>query len=278
MKSKILVLGCNGMLGHMVSLYFSEKGYEVIGLARQQSKIIPTIILDATEFDEIKEVIDKGNYDYIINCIGILNTACDKDPCNAILLNSYLPHFLAKITENLKTKVIHISTDCVFSGSKGEYTVDDIKDAQSMYGLSKSLGELKDSKNITIRTSIIGPDLNEKGIGLFNWFTHQKGEVNGFNNVYWTGLTTLECAKVIETVIETNLSGIYNAVPNTKISKYDLLCLIKKHFNIDIKINKIDEPFSDKSLVNNFVYYILDYEPMITDLAEWVNSHEIYRR
>ena len=255
------------MLGHMVSLYFKEKGYDVVGLAREQSKIVPTIILDATEFDDLKDIIIKGNYDAIINCIGILNKACDKNPCNAILLNSYLPHFLADVTKDMKTKVIHISTDCVFSGNKGEYTVNDNKDAQSMYGISKSLGELKDNKNVTIRTSIIGPDLNENGIGLFNWFTHQKGEVNGFTNVYWTGLTTLECAEVIETVLKTNLSGLYNVVPNVKISKYDLLCLIKKYFNVDVKINPVNEPYSDKSLVSNFVYYILEYESMIIDLA-----------
>lgn len=268
MKNRVLVLGCNGMLGHMVSLYLKEKDYDVVGLARQQSKIVPTIILSATEFDDLKDVIIKGDYDAIINCIGILNKACDNDPCNAILLNSYLPHFLADVTKDMKTKVIHISTDCVFSGDKGSYMVNDKKDAQTIYGISKSLGELNDNKNVTIRTSIIGPDLNKNGIGLFNWFTHQTGEVNGFSNVYWTGLTTLECAKVIETVIETNLSGLYNAVPNAKISKYDLLCLIKKYFNIDININEKDEPYSDKSLINSFVYYILDYEPMIIDLAD----------
>lgn len=261
----------------MVSLYLKEKEYEVVGLAKEQSKIVPTIVLDATKFDDLKDVIIKGDYDAIINCIGILNKACDNDPCNAILLNSYLPHFLADVTKDMKTKVIHISTDCVFSGDKGSYTVNDKKDAQTIYGISKSLGELNDNKNVTIRTSIIGPDLNKNGIGLFNWFTHQTGEVNGFSNVYWTGLTTLECAKVIETVIETNLSGLYNAVPNAKISKYDLLCLIKKYFNIDIEINQVDEPYSDKSLVNNFVYYILDYEPMIIDLANWISSHNIYK-
>ena len=182
MKTRVLVLGCNGMLGHIVSLYLKEKGYDVTGFARKPSKIVKTLTGDATNLKDIK-ILTTRNFDYIINCIGVLNDACDKDPCNAILINSYLPHYLAEITKDMNTKVIHISTDCVFSGNKGNYTVHDLKDANSIYGMSKSLGEINDSKNITIRTSIVGPDLNKNGIGLFNWFMHQK-EATGYTNVF----------------------------------------------------------------------------------------------
>ena len=277
MENRILVLGCNGMLGHMVSLYLKEKGFEVCGFARKESPIVDTVIGDATDFEFLKKLIVNSEFDYVINCIGVLNRACDVDPCNAILMNSYLPHFLAEITRGMKTKIIHISTDCVFSGDKGSYLVDDKKDAQTLYGISKSLGELNDNKNITIRTSIIGPDLNEKGIGLFNWFIHQE-KANGFKNVYWTGLTTLTLAKIIYLIIdqEPNLSGIYNVVPDEKISKYDLLSLLRV-FNA-IEITPLIVPVSDKSLVSNFMYSIIDYSTQIRELYDWIKTHDIYER
>lgn len=274
MKSKILVLGCNGMLGHMVSLYLKEKGYDVTGFAKKDLRLIDTIIGDARDLKSLRSIVLNGNYDWVINCIGILNKACDEHPSNAILLNSYLPHFLAEITANLKTKIIHISTDCVFSGSKGSYTVNDTKDASSIYGISKGLGEINDSKNVTLRTSIIGPDINKNGIGLFNWFVHQKGSVNGFTNVFWNGVTTLELAKVIEKVIINDLSGFFNVTPSEKVSKYELLCLLKDFNNIDII--PVDEPKNDKTLVNNFVYSISSYRKMIDELKEWISSHNIY--
>ena len=264
------------MLGHMVSLYLKEQGYNVYGLAKHYSSIVKTLICDALNFNDLKIIITREHWDCIINCIGILNKSCDEDPCNAILLNSYLPHFLVDITKDTDTKIIHISTDCVFSGNKGSYKVDGSKDAQSLYGISKSLGEICDNKNVTIRTSIIGPDLNKNGIGLFNWFIHQDGEVNGFSNVYWTGLTTLECAKVIETVIESNLSGLYNVAPQNKISKYELLMLLKKYFKPDINVKSVENPKNDKSLISNFVYIIPEYDDMIRDLSKYIKEHNIW--
>lgn len=280
-KIKVLILGCNGMLGHMLSLYLSEHNYDVYGYARSYSKIINNdhmIIKDITDFKYLNDTVLLNNFDVIINCAGKLNKACDNDPKEAFLINSYLPHFLADITRDIKTKIIHISTDCVFSGDKGSYKVDDIKDASSMYGMTKALGELNDNKNLTLRTSIIGPDLNENGIGLFNWFIHQKESATGFTQAFWSGVTTLELSKIIKYSIENNIVGIYNVAPSSNISKYDLLKLLNKYFN-NIELIKKDTPKIDKSLVNNFpVYNILSYKYMIIDLYDWINTHSIYKK
>lgn len=273
MVNKVLILGCNGMLGSMVSLYFKEQGYNVTGLARRESKIVNTIIGDVTNFELLKSIIN--DFDVIINCTGKLNKACDENISEAILVNSYLPHFLADVTKNTNTKIIHISTDCVFSGNKGRYLVDDIKDATSVYGITKSLGELNDDKNLTLRTSIIGPDSNKNGIGLFKWYTSQTVPVNGFVSAFWTGLTTLELAKVIDTSIKENLTGLYNVVPSMKISKYDLLLLIKKYFG-GKSINPVETKIVDKSLVNSFPHELPNYDEMIKELKDWVLSHKIY--
>ena len=273
MGNKLLILGCNGMLGSMVSLYFKEKGYNVTGFARRKSKIVDTIIGDVTNFELLKSIIN--DFDVIINCTGKLNKACDENISEAIIVNSYLPHFLAEITKETKIKIIHISTDCVFSGNKGRYLADDTKDATSIYGITKSLGELNDNKNLTLRTSIIGPDLNKNGIGLFKWYTSQMAPVNGFVSAFWTGLTTLELAKVIDISIKENLTGLYNVVPSMKISKYDLLLLIKKYFGGQ-PINPVETKTIDKSLVNSFPHELPNYEEMIKELKDWVLSHKIY--
>lgn len=263
------------MLGSMVSLYFKERGYDVTGFARKESKIVDTVIGDVTSLGSLTSLLLEEEYDYIINCVGKLNKACDENVCEAIFINSYLPHFLAKITRNSKTKIIHVSTDCVFSGDKGDYKVYDNKDASSIYGISKSLGELDDEKNLTLRTSIIGPDLNKNGIGLFNWFISQDSPVNGFTSAYWTGLTTLELAKVMESAMDRGLTGLYNVVPDSKISKYELLMLIKKYFGGQA-ITPVEMKTVDKSLVNSFPAELPDYETMIKELREWVLSHKVY--
>lgn len=276
---KVLVLGSNGMAGHMVSLYLKERGHEVFGLARRKSEFVETIIGDVTDFDSLERIIAGGDFkfDYVINCIGILNKQAEDNKEYAVLINSLLPHHLAKLTENLKTKVIHISTDCIFSGSTGEYEEDSLPDARTFYGRSKALGELNDDKNLTIRTSIIGPDINENGIGLFNWFMKQSGEINGYAKVIWTGITTLELAKVIESAMSQNVSGLVNMVNNETISKYDLLKTIAEKFEKEIVINKTEDYVSNKSLKRTnleFDYTVPSYEQMIEEMKEWVITHK----
>ena len=139
---KFLILGCNGMAGHMISLYLKEQGYDVTGFARTQSKFVNTIIGDASDFELINKEVLKGDYDSIINCIGILNKFAETNRADAVLMNSYLPHFLSQITKNTNTQIIHMSTDCVFSGEKGQYIESDFRDGKTFYDRSKALGEL----------------------------------------------------------------------------------------------------------------------------------------
>ncbi len=275
---KILVLGCNGMTGHMISLYFCERGYEIYGLARTESKLVSAFICDAADFSKMKEIILSNQFDVIINCIAILNKHAEDDKVAAVRLNSLLPHFLSAITEHTKTKIIHISTDGVFSGNQGGYTEVDLPDGATFYARSKALGELNDQKNLTLRNSIIGPDINVNGIGLLNWFLKNKAnELNGFTGAVWTGQTTLQLAKTMEAAIQQNAVGLVNAVPSEEITKYELLCLFNKIFYNDRKtIVPVIGLVADKSLRRtnwNFDYKIPGYEEMLEELYEWMKQH-----
>lgn len=275
---KFLILGCNGMVGHMVSLYLKEMGYEVEGYARKKSNYIHTIVGDARDSKLLEDIIRTGNYTNIVNCIGLLNESAENDRESAVYLNAYLPHFLEKITNGMRTQIIHISTDCVFSGSRGNYTELDFPDGKSFYDRSKALGELTNQKDVTLRMSVIGPDINENGIGLINWFLKQKGSVNGYSNVFWTGLTTLQLAKTIENVANQGVNGLYNMVPGKKISKYNLLVLFNKYLRSDsIEIVKEENYKIDKSLkrtnFERFTYKMPEYEQQIKELGEWMREH-----
>ncbi|MDY5532543.1 SDR family oxidoreductase [Butyricimonas virosa] len=275
---KFLILGCNGMAGHTIALYLKEQGHDVCGFAKIKSQYIDSIVGDARDSDFLKKIIVKGEYDSIINCIGILNQFAEQNKSLATFLNSYFPHFLAEITSELDTQVIHMSTDCVFSGKRGGYTEYDFRDGETFYDRSKALGELEDKKNVTLRNSIVGPDINPKGIGLLNWFLQQKGEVNGFTKAMWTGQTTLQLAKTMEIAAKERVCGLYNAVPNHSISKYELLVLFNHFLRGDsLKINPVEGINADKSLKRTkyeFNYLIPDYEVMIKELAEWMIDHK----
>lgn len=278
---KFLVLGCNGMAGHAISLYLKENGHEVLGLARKKSDLVDCVICDVTDFHKLDEIILNGNFDFVVNCVGILNNQAEENKENAVLINALLPHHLAAVTKNLKTQIIHISTDCIFSGNEGDYEENSISNATSFYGRSKALGELNDDKNVTIRTSIIGPDINVDGIGLFNWFMKQHGEINGYKGVIWTGITTIELAKIINEIAQQKVHGLINMVNGDKITKFDLLKLINTKFNKNIKINCAEQPMNDKSLKRTnfmFNYKIPSYEKMIDEMKIWIENHsKIYK-
>lgn len=278
---KFLVLGCNGMAGHMISLYLKERGHDVFGFDRTTPRYVAGVSGNATDTDIVRKLIIAGKYDSVINCIGILNQFAEDNKAIASFLNSYFPHFLAEATEGSDTQVIHMSTDCVFSGKRGEYTEMDFRDGETFYDRSKALGELEDGKNITLRNSIVGPDINPNGIGLMNWFMKQTGEINGFTRAMWTGQTTLQLAKTMEVAAQEKASGLYNTVPDHPISKYDLLRLFNRYLRGDsIKINPVEGINADKSLKRTrfeFGYLIPDYEVMVAELAAWVKQHkELY--
>ncbi len=278
---KFLVIGCNGMAGHLISLYLHEQGHDVTGFARSKSAFVKTILGDATEAVAVRYAVGKNQYDTVINCIGLLNQFAEKSKAEAVYLNSYLPHYLAQLTDGTETQIIHMSTDCVFSGKRGQYTEDDLRDGETFYDRTKALGELEDSKNLTLRQSIVGPDIKSNGIGLLNWFLQQDGEVIGYTRALWTGQTTLQLAKTMEEAAKARAHGLVNAVPDTFISKCDLLNLFNKYMRAgSIKITPVDRMAADKSLKRtrfDFSYTIPDYETMISELAEWMKDHkELY--
>ena len=275
---RFLVLGCNGMAGHTISLYLKEQGHDVFGFDRRPSNLIDSVSGNAMDAEFVKELIGKNKYDTVINCIGLLNQFAEKNRAGAAYLNSFFPHYLAELTEETETQVIHMSTDCVFSGKTGSYTEDSLRDGTTFYDRSKALGELEDDKNITLRNSIVGPDINEKGIGLLNWFMKQQGEVNGYTGAMWTGQTTLQLAKTMEVAAKERAHGLYNTVPSTNISKYELLKLFNHYIRNDkLTIHPIEGITADKTLVRtrfDFDYLIPDYETMVIELADWMRLHK----
>ncbi|WP_303189567.1 dTDP-4-dehydrorhamnose reductase family protein [Fusobacterium ulcerans] len=282
---KILIIGSKGMAGHMIKEYLYQKKYDVYGTLREKEEKnlgVNEFYLDAFDKEKLEEILKKVKPDFVINCIGILNQFAENNPDIAIYVNGYFPHYLDRLSEKYGYKLIHITTDCVFSGKKGNYIEDDFRDADNYYGRSKAIGEVNNNRTLTFRTSIIGPDINKDGIGLFNWFMKQEGKIMGYSNVFWSGVTTLELAKAIEASFSQNLSGLIHLVNNEKISKYDLLKLFSKYMNKDIEIEKYEDYFSDKSLIRtkeDFSYKVPKYEKMIEELSEWIkkNNRYVYR-
>lgn len=278
---KILILGASGMAGHIITLYFKECGYDVTAFTRRPVSYCRNIIGDALSVDDIKKAILGDDYDVVINCIGILNQFAEEHKSDAVFLNGYLPHLVADTLHDKKAKFIHMSTDCVFAGNTGPYYEDSLQDGRTFYDRSKAIGEVNDDKNLTFRNSIIGPDPNEKGIGLFNWFMKQSGTVGGYTGAIWTGVTTLTLAKAMEQAIKENLTGLYNLVNNESINKHDLLQLFNKYFREDtIDIQPNDKLQLNKSLRRkreDFTFVVPSYEQQIKEMQEWVYAHkELY--
>lgn len=278
---KFLVLGATGMAGHTIAIYLKEQGHDVTAFTRRHFLLCKNIIGDVSNFKLIEDVIGKGEFDAVINCIGILNKNAEINKHEAVFLNSYLPHYLSSLTKNIETKVIQMSTDCVFSGKSGNYVENSFRDGVTFYDRSKALGELENNKDLTFRNSIIGPDMNKDGIGLFNWFMKQSGEIKGYAKAIWTGITTLTLAKAMEKATKDNLVGLYHLVNNVPITKYELLKLFNKYFKNDqLTINKSDDIILNKSLIDNrndFYFIVPSYEDMIKDMKEWIINHkELY--
>lgn len=278
---KILILGASGMAGHIITLYFKEQGYEVTGFTRRPVDYCKNIIGDAMNTADVKAALESDNYDVVINCIGILNQFAEDNKSAAVFLNGFLPHFVADTLRGKKARLIHMSTDCVFAGNTGPYYEDHFPDGKTFYDRSKAIGEVDDDRNLTFRNSIIGPDPNKNGIGLFNWFMKQNGTVGGYTGAIWTGVTTLTLAKAMDCAIKENLTGLYNLVNNESIAKFDLLKLFNKYFRdngIDIQPN--DKLQLDKSLRRkreDFGFVVPTYEQQIKEMQEWVYTHkELY--
>lgn len=273
---KLLILGGKGMAGNMMTSYFSEKSqYEVFYTSRSHNETKENHFhLDITNLSKLEEIIERIQPDVVINCIGILNNNATNNPLLALQVNSFLPHQVAKLAERFNGKLIHISTDCVFSGTKGSYVESDKPDGTSIYARSKQQGEIISDKHLTIRTSIIGPELKEDGIGLFLWFMKQVGKINGYKEVYWNGVTTLELAKAIEDMINNNVTGLFHLASESKISKLSLLRLIQEVFDKkDVEVIPDSNVVLDRTLKNtreDYLYKVPPYKDMLIELKEWM--------
>lgn len=256
---KILVLGASGMLGNAMFRVLSEnEEIEVFGTVRSfalrrhfspemSKKII--VGVDVENQDALTHVVAKEKPQVVINCIGLIKQlAAADDPLQALPINAMLPHRLARLCELGNARLIHISTDCVFSGTKGNYRESDPADATDLYGRSKHLGEVTYPHTITLRTSIIGHELSSSH-ALLGWFLAQEGRVKGYTKAVFSGLPTVELARVVRDVVlpRSELSGLYH-VASAPICKYDLLKLIADVYGKKIEIIADDALVIDRSL------------------------------
>ena len=257
-KTKILVLGSTGMLGNAVVRLFCQSGYEVFATSRSgaskkyfsdHSNLTFIDNVDVENQDSLTKIFAASSPNIVINCVGIVKQlASSSDPLVALPINSILPHRLARLCDISGARLIHISTDCVFSGEKGGYLEQDNPDASDLYGRSKFLGEVDYPNAITLRTSIIGHEL-EGSRSLISWFLSQKGPVQGFSKAVFSGLPTVELAKVIRDYVIPNeaLHGLYH-VSADPINKFDLLTLVAKEYGFAYEILKNDSVVIDRSL------------------------------
>lgn len=279
---KVLILGGSGMLGHKLWQILSNDYQVYISLRRSNSmlealkgeKMFIRHDVDALNFDSITRALASIEPDIVINCIGLIKQLpIANDPLSSITINSQLPHRLSLICKTAKIRLIHISTDCVFSGSKGNYLEDDDSDAKDLYGRSKYLGEVYYPHTVTLRTSIIGHELGGH-LGLVDWFLKQKGSVRGFSKAIFSGFSTLELAKIIrEHVIEnTLLSGLYH-VSTQPVSKFHLLEMINKVYKTDTQILPFDGVDINRSMCGSrFIkatgYSVKDWDTLIYEMYE----------
>jgi dTDP-4-dehydrorhamnose reductase len=271
-KIKVLVLGATGMLGNAVLRLFAKSvGYEVVGSARSTSalRLLPVDLsdrvicgVDVEHVDSLISLFSKVQPEVVINCIGLVKQLAEADdPLAAIPINSLLPHRLARLCGVAGARLVHLSTDCIFSGAKGMYTEADISDAKDLYGRSKYLGEVDYPHAITLRTSIIGHELNG-GHSLVGWFLAQQGSVKGFRRAIFSGLPTVELARVIRdhVIPHPELHGVHH-VSADSINKFDLLTLISNSYGKKIDIAIDDNFIIDRSLDSTRFREATGYQP-----------------
>lgn len=257
---KILVLGVTGMLGNAVFRVFSsDMNYETWGTLRsgeglqhfpERSHMRLLTGVDVLDQDVLAGVLSQVRPAVVINCVGLIKQHKDaEDPLTILPINSMLPHRLARLCKLASARLIHVSTDCVFAGRKGLYQEIDVSDAEDLYGKSKYIGELHDLPHaITLRTSIIGHELNST-YALVDWFLAQQGSIKGYKKAIFSGLPTIELARVMKDFVvpRPNLSGLYH-VASEPINKCDLLRLVATQYGKQIEIHPDAALTIDRSL------------------------------
>lgn len=289
---KILILGGSGMLGHRLWINLSKQ-HETWVTVRGEATEIPEqpefprhlirANVDALYFEQVTRAFASIQPDLVINCIGLIKQMghLARDPLFSISLNSMLPHKVSMLCRVAKIRMIHISTDCVFSGKRGHYTEADQSDAEDLYGRTKYLGEVAYPHTITLRTSIIGRELRTN-LGLIDWFLAQKGIIRGYKKAIFTGFTTDELSHIIENYVipHPEIHGVYQ-VSSNPVTKYDLLQLTKQAFNkTDVEILPDEDFFCDRSLDSARFRQATGYCPpewpeMLREMAE---NSQLYNR
>lgn len=293
-KEKILILGITGMLGHTLFKELNKnEDFEVYGTTRSKGGL--ESFFTTSELERIRGNVDADNFDtvvraiasvqptVIINCIGIIKQLpISNDPLTAITVNAQLPHRISLVARSANARFIHISTDCVFNGKDGNYTEESPSNAEDLYGRTKFLGEVSYPHCITLRTSIIGHEL-KTNFSLVDWFMSQENEINGFTKAIYSGFPTIEMVNIISNYVIPNkdLSGLYH-VSSDAISKYDLLNIMKKIYQKDIKINAFDDFVLDRSMNSDRFKYATGYkspswEKLVEDMYQHVISDDCYK-
>jgi dTDP-4-dehydrorhamnose reductase len=290
---RVLILGVGGMLGHKLwqvgksrvdtwgTLRASPRAYAHYGLFDSQ-RVLGGV--DASDFDTVVRALAVIQPKVVVNCIGIIKQLpTAKDPIVSLSINSLFPHRLAVLCQAARVRLIHISTDCVFSGRKGMYAEEDIPDPEDLYGYTKLLGEVSERGCLTLRTSIIGRELQTTN-GLVEWYLHNHdGKVHGYTRAIYSGFTTLALARVIVDVLERypDLNGVYH-VSSEPITKHDLLCLLREAFGITIEIEPYPNVQIDRSLDSSRFRATTGFVPptwseMIQEMASDPTRYEEWR-
>lgn len=285
---RILILGGDGMLGHQllkswqsshevrVTLRQNQAEYEKYSLFHTGNSFYN---IDVRSFDDVKKVATQFKPEAVVNAVGIVKQREEaQDTLMSIEVNALLPHHLNLLCREMGIRLVHLSTDCVFSGSKGNYSEDDLEDASDLYGRSKLLGEVTGSSAVTLRTSIIGLEL-ARNKGLIEWFLSQQGTIKGFTKAIFSGFTTQEMARIIELILvkHPSSSGLWH-VASIPISKYDLLKTLKGYLNRNqLDIEPYDDFVCDRSLNASQFLEATGYQPpswdaMLKELAQQIQE------
>ncbi|WP_259072247.1 SDR family oxidoreductase [Pseudomonas sp. BIGb0278] len=257
---RVLILGASGMLGSaMMQIFRRDVDHEVFGTLRSPSslRLLPVAMhsqlltnIDVLDQDVLVRTLQRVRPDVVINCVGLIKQLGDaKDPLIALPLNTLFPQKLSRLCGLAGIRLVHISTDCVFSGRDGMYKEEDISDCEDLYGKSKYLGEIHDeSSAITLRTSIIGHELNS-AVSLVDWFLAQTTSVKGYAKAIFSGLPTVELASIIknQVLVNPHLCGLYH-VAAAPINKFDLLQLVASVYEKSIDIKRDESVAIDRSL------------------------------
>jgi dTDP-4-dehydrorhamnose reductase len=266
------------MAGHVMAAELRERGFDVIS-TYSHHRVPDAVYFSALDTQGYGRFFGSLQVDAVVNCIGVLVSDSTQSPLRALHANTFLPKYLEAIYRLSNTKVVHISTDCVFDGARGPYSVSDTPTETSMYGLTKALGEVDNSKDVTLRTSIIGPELatrKSSSPGLLEWILRQPegSSVRGFSRCIWSGISTLELADAADWALRGDATGVHHVSREVGISKHDLLVLVSEVFSRGLRVTACADKEINKHLVPSEGSFPVkcDYADMLRRLQQYIEA------